>query len=139
MKSAATLVERLRRRDGDYCHICEVLMRFDKSERDSAIDATVDHIVPVSNGGKLRAMSNTRLAHRWCNNRRGILPVTEEISRLCRSTILKQRKRGLEWLSKIKDRPRVRPAHGSGRLLRASAEAKGPEAYEGCLLISVVL
>jgi 5-methylcytosine-specific restriction endonuclease McrA len=108
---SAAIIERLRLRDGDYCHICEVLMRFDKSERESAIDATVDHIQPVSNGGKQSSMSNMKLAHRWCNNRRGILPVTEELSRICRTTILKQRKRGLDWLSQIKGRPWIRSAH----------------------------
>lgn len=49
-------------RDDRTCGLCEQSV-----ER---VDATVDHIIPVSRGG-LHALSNVQLAHRSCNTRKG--------------------------------------------------------------------
>lgn len=49
-------------RDKRRCWICQRSVRF--------IDATRDHVVPVSLGGS-HAQSNLRLAHEWCNSARG--------------------------------------------------------------------
>jgi len=49
-------------RDGGRCHICE---RFVWDG-----DFTLDHLIPLSKGGEHTAL-NVRLAHRWCNSKRG--------------------------------------------------------------------
>ena len=49
-------------RDGFKCHICE--KHVPPGER------TLDHLIPLSRGGKHRA-DNVRLAHHRCNCRRG--------------------------------------------------------------------
>ena len=50
-------------RDGERCHICGERVVL-------GIDATLDHLVPLSKGGNHTA-DNVRLAHRSCNSRRG--------------------------------------------------------------------
>jgi len=57
--------KKLRERDGDHCWICRQPMDF----KGSAIGpefATIDHVVPRSQGGS-HDIGNLRLAHRRCN------------------------------------------------------------------------
>jgi hypothetical protein len=130
----ARRLERLRHRDGDYCSICGVLMRFDKWTAETAIDVTMDHIKPIAEGGPLDSMANMKLAHRWCNSRRGILPWSHDLAMICRETILKQRKKGLEWLSHQKDRQVIRE-FGIGVRRMGAGQPRGEEqadARTGC-------
>lgn len=55
-------------RDGDKCHYCE-LPFVGKGD----YMCTFDHIIPVSQGGT-NADDNLVLAHRKCNENRGITP-----------------------------------------------------------------
>jgi 5-methylcytosine-specific restriction endonuclease McrA len=62
-------VKRLRRRDGDNCWVCGLVMRFDSVElkrNPGRIDVTVDHIRPRSAGGT-SWFWNLALAHAYCN------------------------------------------------------------------------
>jgi predicted nucleic acid-binding Zn ribbon protein len=56
-------------RDGWKCSICGRPINKDL-DRNSKWAATIDHIVPLSKGGK-HNWSNVRLAHRSCNSKKG--------------------------------------------------------------------
>jgi 5-methylcytosine-specific restriction endonuclease McrA len=60
------LIEWLKRRDGPNCRLCNfpILM---KSGR---WGPSIDHITPVSKGGRHTA-SNVQLTHKICNNHKG--------------------------------------------------------------------
>ena len=68
----------LRRRDGDNCHLCGLAMTFARAGR-SPDDATIDHIVPKSQGGG-DAATNLRLAHKRCNEARGNLSMEDWVA-----------------------------------------------------------
>jgi 5-methylcytosine-specific restriction endonuclease McrA len=70
---------RLWERDSGVCHLCG-------QKVNNIIDATRDHIVPLSQGG-CTCGANIALAHRSCNNRRGS---TEPA---CRLGVRSQRRR----------------------------------------------
>lgn len=53
------------RRDGWVCALC--LMLIDPNVRDRYLQATVDHIMPISAGGA-HSFSNVQLAHWTCNS-----------------------------------------------------------------------
>lgn len=95
-------IERLRKRDGDYCYICGCLMRFGYRTKDGQkgrIDASIDHVVPWSLSYD-NTMPNLKLAHEWCNNKKGALPLGPEVLRsICRTEMLTRRKNGLSILS----------------------------------------
>jgi len=69
-----TLIER----DGRRCQICCLPIYFNApyqrtrggSRQTHPCAPTVDHIVPVSRGGRRGELSNLRLAHRLCNQSR---------------------------------------------------------------------
>jgi 5-methylcytosine-specific restriction endonuclease McrA len=73
------MITALMARDGRHCAICDrpLVRRNRDPESDDYI--TFDHILPRSMGG-LDALSNLRLAHRLCNQRRGDTPVFAEES-----------------------------------------------------------
>lgn len=63
------LITRLIARDGDRCGICAG--KLDRYENTASAEAvTVDHVIPISHGGRSE-MGNLRLAHRRCNQGRG--------------------------------------------------------------------
>lgn len=57
-------------RDGWRCHLCGRAV-VDRPWSGRPLDATLDHLVPVSDGGA-HTMDNVALAHRRCNQRRGV-------------------------------------------------------------------
>ena len=61
-------VEALAKRDGGACWICEQHVDLTLA-RNTRMGATVDHVVPVHDGG-LTTMANSRLAHLVCNAKR---------------------------------------------------------------------
>lgn len=65
----------LRARDGDSCHLCDDVIDF-SLKRPEPLSRSVDHIVPVSQGGS-PDVENLRLAHLLCNMRRRTRPVGE--------------------------------------------------------------
>lgn len=69
-------VQRIAERDGIACWLCgrpvDLSLRVTNKKH-----ATADHVVPVSRGG-VNALSNLRLAHSDCNNRRGNRDAPEE-------------------------------------------------------------
>ena len=67
---AATLVDYIGHRDKWRCHICTRPVSRAKYDRNESMSKTVDHIVPVSQGGS-HEPANLRLAHMICNARRG--------------------------------------------------------------------
>ena len=58
--------ETLYKRDCGVCQICGMPVHPVKGI-DNNWDGTIDHIIPLSNGGK-HSMSNCQLAHRVCNS-----------------------------------------------------------------------
>ena len=58
--------ESLFNRDDGICGICGLPVLFDKFADDNW-GGTIDHIVPISVGGK-HSMANCQLAHRICNS-----------------------------------------------------------------------
>jgi 5-methylcytosine-specific restriction endonuclease McrA len=68
-RQKAAKIAQLRARDGDVCHLCRGHLDFRAAEDDPWMP-TLDHVVPVSQGGT-NALSNLRLAHRCCNSERG--------------------------------------------------------------------
>lgn len=64
------LYEALYRRDRGICQICGMAVHPDKFCDDSW-GGTIDHIVPLSVGGK-HSMSNCQLSHRICNSLKGV-------------------------------------------------------------------
>lgn len=61
------------RRDGWTCHLCGEQCDPALPVRDRGYP-TVDHIVPISAGGK-DSLANVALAHRGCNSRRRDVPL----------------------------------------------------------------
>ena len=61
--------ERIYKRDKGICQICGYPVKHDKEPSD-AMAATIDHIVPLSRGGKHHP-ENCQLAHRICNSLKG--------------------------------------------------------------------
>lgn len=61
---------KLRKRHGENCWLCGGPMDF--TDNGDLLYATFDHVIPRANGGT-DSMSNMRLSHRVCNERRGIL------------------------------------------------------------------
>lgn len=57
------------KRDGRRCHLCGKHVDMDLGHMD-AMGPTLDHLIPVSEGGK-HTPENVALAHRSCNSRRG--------------------------------------------------------------------
>jgi 5-methylcytosine-specific restriction endonuclease McrA len=82
MRSVFGIVQR----DGNKCHICGLPCDFRTVDKKLAITATRDHITPKSKGGKAH-LSNLKLAHSYCNAKRGDQELTEEIQSYCREWI----------------------------------------------------
>lgn len=61
----------LRRRDGDDCYLCGLVMDF--VDRQGDLSASIDHVIPLAADGK-NALGNLKLAHRYCNLMRHNLP-----------------------------------------------------------------
>ena len=59
------LVDELLARDGAVCGICDGIVRL--SGDDGKDKATIDHVMPLSRGGK-DVVGNMQLAHNSCNN-----------------------------------------------------------------------
>lgn len=66
----------LRRRDGDYCHLCKELIDFTIADTDDPMHYSRDHLVPRALGGA-NTVENKRLAHRGCNSARDLTPLAE--------------------------------------------------------------
>lgn len=71
----------LRMRDGDNCWLCGQPMRFSSGDGLDPEFATLDHVVPKSQGGT-RALSNLKLAHGRCNRSRGDKPASPATSEM---------------------------------------------------------
>lgn len=65
----------LARRDNWTCHLCGGQVNHGKFSGHQ-LDATIDHLVPVSKGGR-HVWSNVKLAHFICNSRRGAQDLIE--------------------------------------------------------------
>jgi 5-methylcytosine-specific restriction endonuclease McrA len=61
-KRRRRLIAAIRKRDGTSCWICGRPCRDEET--------TLDHVVPKSKGGG-NGLTNLRIAHQCCNNRRG--------------------------------------------------------------------
>lgn len=59
----------LRERYGDNCHWCGKPMDFEA--KDEPLSATIEHLIPRSEGG-VNAQHNLRLAHKRCNGDRSV-------------------------------------------------------------------
>lgn len=59
----------LRLRDGGICHICR--RRVPKSTKTRARQGSVDHLIPIADGGT-HTWDNVALAHLGCNSKRGV-------------------------------------------------------------------
>lgn len=66
-------IGRLARRDGWICQLCAGPVNREAFSNHN-LDATIDHIVPVSQGGT-HTWDNVQLAHFICNSRRGTSPL----------------------------------------------------------------
>lgn len=78
---------------GGTCHLCDMPIWFDAPHdvhrkkgqtflvMRHGCGPTIDHLVPRSKGGS-NALSNLRLAHKWCNSTRGTMPVETFRARL---------------------------------------------------------
>ena len=67
---------RLWERDGGKCHLCGKNVPMRTRRQDNPLAPSRDHITPQKHGGK-DSPDNLRLAHAYCNSRRGDLPVDE--------------------------------------------------------------
>lgn len=67
--SDAFTTREIAERDGWRCHLCKRRVP-DVPYTGKRTDPTVDHLVPVVDGG-LHVRSNVALAHMWCNSKRG--------------------------------------------------------------------
>lgn len=65
----------IRARDGDNCHLCDEIIDF-TLKRPSEWSKSVDHVVPIAEGGGPE-LSNLKLSHLRCNLLRRTLPVEE--------------------------------------------------------------
>lgn len=68
-KLALTVAD-IAQRDGNRCHLCRKPIDLDISGR-HAEGPTIDHLIPVSHGGRSDDPANLALAHRLCNMSRG--------------------------------------------------------------------
>lgn len=68
----------LRKRDGDACHYCGVIMDFSRAtgRKFNSKHATVEHVIPLSRGGS-HTMANSVLACRRCNCQKNSRTVEE--------------------------------------------------------------
>lgn len=64
----------LRKRDGDNCHLCGLIVPVG-ARKPHPLSAEVDHILPISLGGT-HDPENLALAHKNCNNVKGNQPAT---------------------------------------------------------------
>jgi 5-methylcytosine-specific restriction endonuclease McrA len=90
-------IKSLLKRDGNLCHICKLPMLaiFNPQGGECRdLQATVDHILPASMGGKW-SMSNVKLAHYICNNSRGcciLTEITKDFTYSCRLKVMNKLK-----------------------------------------------
>lgn len=75
-------------RDGPLCHICGLHCDFRTGYERRWLAATRDHMRPNSLGGP-NSITNLRIAHRYCNAKRGTAVVSEEFREYCRTWIMK--------------------------------------------------
>jgi predicted RNA-binding Zn-ribbon protein involved in translation (DUF1610 family) len=73
LRRNSDLVPLIAARDGWECHICGEPID-PAVNPNSRVGATIDHLMPLSEGGSRWRRSNMRLAHRGCNNARGSQP-----------------------------------------------------------------
>ncbi len=75
-------------RDAGLCHLCGGLTvepaRLPYQRGQSDLLATLDHLIPRSQGGS-RKLSNSALAHKWCNAFRGEREITNDLKAQVRS------------------------------------------------------
>lgn len=72
---------------GDACHICRLRMRFE-SPSDHPLSATFDHLIPRSvEKAPYYKRSNLKLAHKLCNNLRGVLDIDDELRSRCKTAV----------------------------------------------------
>ena len=72
------MIRTLVKRDGELCQICRLPIYFkapflateDGWRQSHPCAPSVDHIVPISKGGRRGELSNLRLTHRLCNHSR---------------------------------------------------------------------
>ena len=79
---------KLWKRFGGRCDLCggrvpHPILELDRVNEDNA--PTADHAKPQVEGGK--GGKNLRLAHRWCNNRKGRLPLNRSLRRIIRNEV----------------------------------------------------
>ena len=79
---------KLWKRFGGRCHLCggrvpHPVLELDQVNEDNA--PTADHAKPRVEGGGCG--KNLRLAHRWCNNRKGHLPLNRSLRRIIREEV----------------------------------------------------
>ena len=79
---------KLWKRFGGRCHLCggrvpHPILELDRVDEDNA--PTADHAKPRAEGGGCG--KNLRLAHRWCNNRKGRLPLNRSLRRIIRDEV----------------------------------------------------
>lgn len=73
-KSLYMSTDALRRRDGDNCHLCGLLVPAE-ALKPHPLAAEVDHVLPISRGGT-HDPENLALAHKTCNIAKGGRPAT---------------------------------------------------------------
>lgn len=84
IKYGAASVKRLLSIHGPFCHICGLIMDFRHPPNDR-IKCTRDHLVPRSKGGGRGVdQSNIRLAHYYCNSKRGNGDITDDLRWMCK-------------------------------------------------------
>lgn len=82
-----SLVFGLVARDGPNCHICGLCCDLRSSGYATRLMATRDHLRPLSKGGKPGPV-NQKLAHAYCNSKRGNRDhITENFRTYCRTWI----------------------------------------------------
>jgi len=64
----------LMEKQGGRCHLCGEEMDANADAHDDRA-VTMDHLIPVSEGGRVSARGNLALAHRGCNRTRGSKPL----------------------------------------------------------------
>src|SRR5262249_41696267 len=83
-----TRLVKLWKRFGGRCDLCggrvpHPILELDRVTEDNA--PTADHAKPRAHGGG--SGKNLRLAHRWCNNRKGRLPLSRSLRRTTRKEV----------------------------------------------------
>lgn len=68
--NSARIRKAIRKRDGDRCHYCGSVMKFD--DKNYGLSATVEHLKRKADGGSSR-IRDLVLACRSCNEARGII------------------------------------------------------------------